>query len=616
MKYVKFKQKILECEKLARNAPDRYRRKILFTVLSGYFYIAFLALLGLAGIILMAMSIYFSERINGLQIKLLLVLGVFDFLVISAIFVRVHPPRGIELGRDKYPGLFSLIDEIIAKTNSPKVAKVFLDDQFNASVCQVPRLGVLGWTKHYLVLGYPLMASLSPEHFKAVVAHEFGHVSKNHSAFSLWIYRVNMTWFFLAGSCNEGPLKLLIHPFAKWYVPLLNAVTFPSGRQHEYEADFFAGETVGKDIVAEALLALEVQACNFNENLVKPFWDQSLNIEKPPESSFHKMICGKMKEPLSPEKSAEFLARGLKRKTSVTDTHPSVEDRISALGEKPRTPAPFAVSAAEKYFGEELGNIAATLDREWLANSEPQWKQAYQNALEANKRIQEAEKKEFHNLTFEQKMDYAIAVEFAKGADAAREIFRKLMEDYPDSPIVHFSLGRILLVKNSEDGLAYMKNAIEKDVTLTNPAVSFVSAYLVENGRPDELDSWYGLEEDSESKILKAHKELGIFNVRHNYLPHNIEAEILEKIRNVLIKNGKIKQAYLVKKEVIGAGASVPVFLLAITTRSFCLSDADITFKIANQLGFFPYKIFVMKLGLSQLSFRKKLSRVDGSTMF
>lgn len=58
---------------------------------------------------------------------------------------------------------------------------------------QHARLGVLGWHVNYLILGLPLMQAVSPEQFRAIVAHELGHLSRNHSRFAGWIYRVRLT---------------------------------------------------------------------------------------------------------------------------------------------------------------------------------------------------------------------------------------------------------------------------------------------------------------------------------------------------------------------------------------------------------------------------------------
>ena len=71
---------------------------------------------------------------------------------------------------------------------------MLLTGDFNAAIVQHPRFGIFGGTRNYLMLGLPLMQSLSPAEFQAVVAHEFGHLWGAHGRFGAWIYRLRTGW--------------------------------------------------------------------------------------------------------------------------------------------------------------------------------------------------------------------------------------------------------------------------------------------------------------------------------------------------------------------------------------------------------------------------------------
>ena len=47
----------------------------------------------------------------------------------------------------------------------PRVHQVLLVDAFNAAVCQLPRLGVLGWQKNHLLIGLPFLQAFSREQY-------------------------------------------------------------------------------------------------------------------------------------------------------------------------------------------------------------------------------------------------------------------------------------------------------------------------------------------------------------------------------------------------------------------------------------------------------------------
>ena len=89
--------------------------------------------------------------------------------------------------------------------------------------------------------------------FRAVLAHELGHLSRHHARFGNWIYRIRQTWDrLLAILANEG--SLATKPFAKflgWYAPYFNAYSFVLARANEYEADAASMRIAGARIGGE-----------------------------------------------------------------------------------------------------------------------------------------------------------------------------------------------------------------------------------------------------------------------------------------------------------------------------------------------------------------------------
>ncbi|MFT5452947.1 MAG: putative SprT family Zn-dependent metalloprotease, partial [Enterobacterales bacterium] len=67
-------------------------------------------------------------------------------------------------------------------------------DPLNHVIVQTPRFLAFGFTHNTLILGFELLLSLSKQEVTAVIAHELGHLSGNHSKFHGWIYRARNTW--------------------------------------------------------------------------------------------------------------------------------------------------------------------------------------------------------------------------------------------------------------------------------------------------------------------------------------------------------------------------------------------------------------------------------------
>ena len=134
----------------------------------------------------------------------------------------------MELDPKRFPSLFDTLDAIRFRLEAPPIHRVVLTWELNAGLAQVPRLGVLGWPRNTLSLGLPLLLVLRPESFRAVVAHELGHLSGNHGAFGAWLYRIRHTWQRVLEGLMERDAKLDfgLRRFFRWYVPYFEVCAF------------------------------------------------------------------------------------------------------------------------------------------------------------------------------------------------------------------------------------------------------------------------------------------------------------------------------------------------------------------------------------------------------
>lgn len=201
----------------ARQHTARYKLHVALLAVLGYSYI-FAILLGLlAALTMMIWLIVTTGRINVAIVKLIVIVGIPIFIVLNSLWVKFAPPIGLELSRSQYPSLFALIDELTSKLQAPTFHRVLLTEEFNAAVTQVPRLGIFGWQQNYLILGLPLMQALSPIQFRAVLAHELGHLSGNHSRFAGWIYRLRIAWVQLLERLEQGGHDSVLAVFKKFF---------------------------------------------------------------------------------------------------------------------------------------------------------------------------------------------------------------------------------------------------------------------------------------------------------------------------------------------------------------------------------------------------------------
>ena len=187
-----FEALVRECEAHAKRDPAGYAGRMTALALAGYGYV-WLVLVGLGGAIAL---LVWSLRFHGATYRVLALTAPFVLLfrvVLRALWVPSRRPDGVRVRPADAPELFALIARLARDLHTPRLHRVLLTDKGSAAP-QVPRLGPLGWYRSYLLLGLVELQALSPEEFRALLAHELGHLSRQHGRLTAWIYRIRGTW--------------------------------------------------------------------------------------------------------------------------------------------------------------------------------------------------------------------------------------------------------------------------------------------------------------------------------------------------------------------------------------------------------------------------------------
>jgi Zn-dependent protease with chaperone function len=250
MDAAQFEHMVARLERESAQAPAAYQTKVALLALLGFGILALilgfagLALLLLAGIAVAVVLTGGKALILLVKLgKLLILLAIpLWFLVkssLTALFTRFPKPLGEALTREQAPQLFAAMDDMRAKMNGPHFHHVLVTDDMNAAVVQRPLFGLFGMPRNYLILGLPLLESLSPQEALAVVAHEYGHLAGSHGRFGAFIYRLRHTWGTIQDASHQwqGFGGKLLRRVVEWYAPYFNAYTFVLARANEYQAD-------------------------------------------------------------------------------------------------------------------------------------------------------------------------------------------------------------------------------------------------------------------------------------------------------------------------------------------------------------------------------------------
>lgn len=469
-------------EREAERRPKAYKIRVLLLALLGYAYIFLIVGLLLLLIGLLVWAAISVKRGGVIQVagKLGVALVGLTYVILRSLWVRLSPPEGIPLRPEKARPLFQAVQQLRRALKGPNVHRILLTADFNASVAQIPRLGLLGWQKNYLTVGLPPMHALSPVQFRAVLAHEFGHLSGAHSRFTGWIYRIRKAWYQLMEKLEQDRHwgTFIFSPFFRWYAPYFGAYSFVLARADEYEADRCAAKLAGSRNIVDALINLEVNAAFLSERFWPALHKKADHQPDPPATPFTEMRWA-FRADIEPEQAQNWLDRAMAQKTNSDNTHPCLADRLAALGEKAQLPEPAQETAAQHFLGAAIGRLTEQLNHAWKARIAPSWQQRYAYVREAEQRLRDLETQaERTPLSFDEAWQRAYLTEEFRDSNAALPLYQGIVDTNPDYPAAEFALGRVLLSQGKGEGVDHIEKAMRREVDYILPGCELVFGFL------------------------------------------------------------------------------------------------------------------------------------------
>jgi len=616
-----FERLVRKAERTAADSPTAYRLRVMLLGGLGYAYVWLLLLAALAALAVLAMAIVGTDAVRvpvsvGRELGIPLVL--FAGAVGKALWVRLDAPAGMPLARHDFPELFGALDDIRNALRGPRLHVVLLNDQFNASITQIPRLGVLGWHRNHLVLGLPLLLALTREQLLAVLAHEYGHLSGSHGKIGTWIYRIRRTWHQLMMTFAErrGVAAVLIKRFVGWYAPYFNAYSFALARSEEYEADRAAAALAGSTDTGGALVRIATAA----RYLDRDYWpgvfaqaDQSPTPSQAPYRHFaHSTDFG-----LPSERAVSLLDEALSAETDLGDTHPSLSDRLTALGVAPRIPEATDESAARSFLGPHLDRIVADFDQGWRASCAPWWAERHARVQGARARLVELASKPQSDLTVDELLERARHVDDLDGRDAALPIYRQVLERDPRVPVARAIVGLAMLRDGDEEGIDMIEGAMAADADLTIAGNQALRNHFAAQGDLERANAYHRRAAEHAEKLERIQAERSTIPFQAVYDPPDLEAGALDELVARLRADSFIRHAYLVRKRL--ELSDEPVYVLGVTgSFRFTLKDdrAAVAGRIASALDL-PIDLYVVVLaGDNRKRLLPILKKVKGAKLF
>lgn len=594
----------------AESTPGLYRLRVAAFAALGYvvYFSLMVATLGLVvgigAFMLLKPSLFLLKLGWQVGIPLVVFLGV----MVKALKVSVPEPQGLPVERHQAPALFAIIDAVSKRLDVPRLEAVLLTEDYNAAVVQVPRFGLLG-TKSYLMLGIPLLLSHSKEDVTAVIAHEFGHLSGNHSRFSGWVYRSVRSYAQVLDAV-EG--NRLLERFLNWYVPRLDALSFPLRRKNEYEADAASAEVVGTERAGQALTNVHVRAA-----LEPSFWE---GIKKkvhqtphPPADLFFdwEHYCKSQ----SPEDAATALEQALEEETGTTDTHPSLSDRLNALGVSPKLEQPSEPNAARALLGDQYRYFVEQMGFRWSAGVHEGWTREHQRLAATRQRVQELEQ-----LGNQRPLDVDEAFELAdKSEDVHLErdplpLYQAVLALAPSHVGARFAAARLLLQRGDTAGVE-LAQGLERDADpkLRMHVNAMLASFHARRGDENAAKESLARGQQAFETELRRERAREALRTNDTFAPPALSDEELRKLRETLELFPQVRRAYLVRKLIDGEVEGY-VLALDVGLKERVVEDETLVRRVLDAVTL-PGHSWCIRLDQNR-AFRKPITRVPNALVF
>lgn len=267
----------------------------------------------------------------------------------SLFFVEAPSAAHAEVSRGQAPALSALVAEVVRRSGVEETVTLRLTSEPTAGLVDedTRHLG-LSPGNLVLCLGLPLLATLTPDQARAVVAHELAHLSLRHHrsrAFtarletSLTVARDSLKRF---GKANRfvGQYAAVPRMLIALHVSLFRRLVQPVRRRQELEADELAARLYGAPALAEALAKqamAEVLWKQFREVFLDRAPDGALPAD--PFRGFARALSNagiQHKLPLLRELVADATAAP----DAFGSSHPALTERLRALGRQDVLSAP------------------------------------------------------------------------------------------------------------------------------------------------------------------------------------------------------------------------------------------------------------------------------------
>jgi len=524
--------------------------------------------------------------------------------LVRGLTLRLPSPGGKRVEEAEAPRLYRMLAEMSQSLDAPRVEEVRILPERVLEIRHEPcgGLGILGRARTILALGLPLAEELSPQQFRALVAHELGHLATHKRRFGGRVLGLRRRLESLRQAAEASALERgfwsrlpdeslvdILHGIIR----RLTATTFPAVRQHEAEADAIAAAIAGRDYAVSALLRQRIAGHAVSQQFQEDCMRLAETSAELPADLFDRRAaaaCGAFSE----AQVSAWLRAELEVKDNLADSHPPLWDRLRLLGfqlgsitdfrdvlEQVQPHRELGETAARFFLGEAAETLRAEFFREWASHQTAAWRKRF--SVYETLRLTAAE---WERGTTSAENDpaalwqIAVAVGNTRSWKAALPMAQRILEVSPEHADANLLAGQLFLEDGNPAGIEALERAMKSDSRMIPAACTLAARFLEGRGEREAAAGYQKRCEEHQKQEQANAQERSQVRASDEFLPPDCPAAIAEALGHAVERHAShVRAAYLMRKQ-SPEGNPKPQYVLGVHRRAFpCENTA-----LANRL--------------------------------
>ena len=471
---------------LSERHPVVYLTSLSFISLIGYAYLFFFP----AVAILLAINIPNQIISAADYVDVLYIIAEISLASFSAgmsfLLYKMEPvkPAGRPLTPSEAPQLIKLIDDIQHEHGTAKIHAIKFTDKFKIEIIRTPDSGLPLFFSNTLLIGLPLMQSLSADQFRVCLLREFAHIQGRFTRITSWFYFLRQTWcqYRIAHETSWKLPHAIMRVFFSWYSPIYKYISQGASRKENLYADLYALEAVNKTKLIEMMSICGISQYYLENNFWPHLYSKAYKHKTPPYLPYAS-IEHNIQSRLDNEASQSWIDQEMNKKSPPSD-EPGLRQRLISLDVKRiLLPAPVMQSAANFYLADSLETITRQMDTVWQKTHQFEWQQKYKVGQQEQKVLAELEAQVVdESITDAKAWEYILLVKKYIDEQAQISLFKRLLTIDTNDARIRFDIGRTLLNHLDEGGILALESAMHQDHQYTVMACQLITKYCVATG--------------------------------------------------------------------------------------------------------------------------------------